>query len=99
MILLGSSHDSRENETLFVKIEAVVFWTYCWICLLGPSSSDVVSRPKAPRSRHFIRFHDFIGLSHYPGQNEVLLVKIGARVLDLWQDTTSSGPKWPKSSF
>ena len=32
------------------------------------------------------------------GENEVLFVKIGARVLDIWLDT-SFGPKWPKFSF
>ena len=32
------------------------------------------------------------------GENEVLFVKIGARVLDLWLDT-SSGPKLPNYNF
>ena len=36
--------------------------------------------------------------SHDSWENEVLFVKIGARVLDLWLDT-SSGPKWPKCTF
>ena len=31
-------------------------------------------------------------------KNEVLLVKVEARVLDLWLDT-SFGPKWPKRGF
>ena len=37
------------------------FWTYGWICLLGPSGPNLVSRPQAPRSRHFLRFYNFIG--------------------------------------
>ena len=37
------------------------FWTYLWIRLLDPSCPNVVSRPQAPRSRHFLRFHNFIG--------------------------------------
>ena len=32
------------------------------------------------------------------GENKVLILKIEARVLDLWLDT-SSEPKWPKFSF
>ena len=36
--------------------------------------------------------------SHDSWENEVLFVKIGARVLDLWLDT-SSEPEWPKFSF
>ena len=37
------------------------FWTYGWICLLGPSDPNVVSRHQVAMSRHFFRFHDFIG--------------------------------------
>ena len=32
------------------------------------------------------------------GENEILFEKIGARVPDLWLDT-SSGSKWPKRRF
>ena len=35
---------------------------------------------------------------HDSWENEVLFVKIAARVLDVWLDTFS-GPKWPKCSF
>ena len=37
------------------------FWTYGLICLLDPSSPNVVSRSQTPRSRIFLRFHDFTG--------------------------------------
>ena len=46
-------------------------------------------------------FWDFIILlysAHDFGKNEVLFVKTGARILDIWLDT-SSGPKWPKYGF
>ena len=36
--------------------------------------------------------------SHDFRENDGLFVKIAARVLDIWLDT-SSGPKWPKCSF
>ena len=54
-----------------------------------------------PRPQDQNIFKDFIVLLHSSddsGKNEVLFVKIGARVLDLWLDT-SSGPKWPKCGF
>ena len=37
------------------------FWTYGLIHLLDPSGANVVSRPQTPRSKLFLRFHDFIG--------------------------------------
>ena len=40
---------------------------------------------------------DLLDLSHHFWKSEVLLVNIGAGVLDLWLDM-SSGPKWPKFS-
>ena len=39
-----------------------------------------------------------LDLHHDSWENEVMFVKIAARVLDLWLDTFS-GPKWPKCSF
>ena len=39
-----------------------------------------------------------LDLHHDSWENEVMFVKIAARVLDLWLDTFS-GPKWPKFSF
>ena len=74
------------------------FWTYGWICLLGPSGPNVVFRSQAPRSRHFLRFHILLDLSYDSWENVILFVKTGARVLDLWLDT-SSGPKWARCSF
>ena len=37
------------------------FWTYDLIRLLGPSGPNVVSRSQTPRSKIFLRFHNFIG--------------------------------------
>ena len=37
--------------------------------------------------------------SHDLGENEVLFVKIGGRVPDVWLDMSTLGPKWPKCSF
>ena len=37
------------------------FWTYGWIRLLDSSGINVVSRPQAPMSKHFLRLHDLIG--------------------------------------
>ena len=63
------------------------------------SGPNVVSRPQALWLRQLLRFHNFIGfISSFSQENEVMFVKIGARVLDLWLDT-SSGPKWPKCTF
>ena len=64
MILLDSYHVSWENESCLWKLEPG-FWPCGWICLLGPSGPNVVSRPQAPRSRHFLRFHDFIGFTSW----------------------------------
>ena len=74
------------------------FWTYGQICLPGPSGPNLVSRPQAPRSRHFLKFYNFIGFIRHSWKNKDLFVNIGARVLDLCLDM-SSGPKWPKFSF
>ena len=74
-----------------MKIGARVLDLYGWMLLLGPSGPNEVSRSQTPRSRIFLRFHDF-------RENEVLLLKSEARVLDLWL-YTSSGHEWPKFSF
>ena len=61
MILLDLSHDSSENDGLFVKIEAMVLDIYGLILLLGPSGPDVVSGSQTPRSKNILRFHNLIG--------------------------------------
>ena len=63
-----------------------------------PSSPNVVFIPR-PQSQEL--FWDIIPLldsSYDSGENEVLFVKIGARVLDLWLDK-SSGPQLPECRF
>ena len=44
-----------------MKVLAIVLDIWLDIRLLGPSGLNVVSRPQTLRSRHFLRFHDFIG--------------------------------------
>ena len=58
MVLLDSSSDFGENEALFVKIGGRVP-DICYI-LLGPSSPNVVSMPKTPRSLNV--FQNFMTL-------------------------------------
>ena len=74
------------------------FWTYGWIRLIDLSAPIIVSRPQTPRSRIFWDFIIVLDSSHDFWENEVLFVKSGAMVLDLWLDT-SSWHKWPKCSF
>ena len=64
------------------------FWTYGWKRLLGPSGPNVVSKPQTPKLRHFLKFHTLIGFVFWSNsrKNEVLPVKIEARVLELWLD-------------
>ena len=95
MIFLDSSNDSGESEVVFVKtnVRAQNF-----LRLLGPSVSNIVSRLQIPKSSNFLRFSNFIGFILFFGENKILFVKSGARVLELWLDT-SSEPKWPKCSF
>ena len=53
------------------------------------------------RPQSHIIFKNFMILlvsSNDSGENEVLFIRITARVPDLWQDM-SSGPKWPNCSF
>ena len=74
------------------------FWSYGLIRLLSRSGTNAVSRPQTPRSNFFRDFMILLDSSHDSWENEVLFVKIAARVLDVWLDTFS-GPKWPKCSF
>ena len=60
-ISLDSFHDSWGNQALFMKIEDWVLDLWLDVRLLGPNSSNVDSRSQTPRSRYFLRFHNFIG--------------------------------------
>ena len=60
MIYLDSSHNSGENEVLFVKIGARVL--DLWLDMSsGPKWPNVVSMPQTLGSRHSLRFHDLVG--------------------------------------
>ena len=63
MILLDFFYDSWEKKVLFVKIQARVLdlWLDTPFGSRWPKQPNVVSRPQAPRSRIFSRFHDFLG--------------------------------------
>ena len=73
--------------------------SYNLVSLLIPSSPNVVSGPK-PQSQGLleIQYHNLLNSSHDSGENDVLFLKIRARVLELWLDT-SSGPSLPKCSL
>ena len=85
MILLDSYCDSGENEVLFVKIGARVL--DLWLdTSFGPKLSQI------SWSKGQDIFWDFIillDLSYDSGENVVMFVKIGARVPELWLDTSS----------
>ena len=58
--LLDSSHDSWENEVLFLKIGAMAL--DLWLDMSsGPKCSKCGFLGPDPKSRYFLRFHDFIG--------------------------------------
>ena len=98
MILLDSFHDSWENEALFVKIAARVL--DIWLnTSSGPKWRKCSIWAPDPKVKLFFwDFMIFLDSFHDSWENEVLLLKIAARALDIWLDT-SSGPKWPKCSF
>ena len=60
--------------------------------------TNLLSSPQTTNSENFGDFVILLDLSYNSGENELLFVKIGARVLDLLLDT-SSGPKWHECSF
>ena len=70
------------------------FWTYGWILPLGSSGPNVITSPSSEGQDIFRKFIIYLDSSHDSGENEVLFVKTGARVLDLLLDM-SSGSKWP----
>ena len=74
------------------------FCTYGQIHLLGPSDPYVVSLPQTPRLKKFWNFIMLLDLSCNSWKNEVLFVKIGTRVLQIWHDM-SFEPKYTKCSF
>ena len=57
--LIGFIHVSGKNEILFVKI-GIRVQDLRLVCLLVPIGPNVVSRPQAPRSINFLRFHKVI---------------------------------------
>ena len=89
MILLDSSHDFWKNEVLFVNIGARVLDLAGYVF----RAQVIQIYFLGPRSHGQDIFWDFLSLldlSHDSWKNEVLFVKIKARVLDLWLDTSSS---------
>ena len=68
------------------------------VSLLGPSGPNVVSGSQTPRSRNFWDFMILLDSSCDSWENNGLFLKIEARVLDIWLDT-SSRPKWPNCSY
>ena len=66
------------------------FWTYGLITFSDPRGPNLASRLQVQEI-----FQDLIVLfdsTYDSGENEVLFMKIGTRVLDLWLDI-SSGPR------
>ena len=72
------------------------FWTYDLMRLLGSSDRNLISRYELRRDPKISYF--FSDLYCDLGENKVLLVKTGAKVLDLWVDMPS-GPNWSKCSL
>ena len=61
-------------------------WTYGLRRILSPSDPNVFSRPQTSRSKNVTRFYDLLDPSSDSGENDVLFVKIGAKVLDMRLD-------------
>ena len=53
---------------------------------LGPSDPNVVLGPRPPSYRIFWDIMILLDSCYASGENEVLFVKIGARILALWLD-------------
>ena len=64
---------------------------------MGPSGPDLVSGPQVPSQEFIWNFAILLDSYHSCGENEVLFIKIGARVLDLWPDM-SFRSRWLKRS-
>ena len=92
MILLKATWDFGQNEVLYGKIGGRVkeLWLDMPFGSKWPKCSLYPQDPKLTK-----KFQDFIismKATYDSGQNEVLYVKIGGPVQELWFDT-SFGPK------
>ena len=65
---------------------------------MGPNSPNAVSMLQTLKSRFHWDIIILLDSSYDSKENEVLFVKIGARVLELWLDMWFE-PKWPRCSF
>ena len=83
IILLDSCYDSGENEILSVKVRTrvLVLWLHIF---LDPSPPNVVFRLQTPNYFFFWDIKILSELFYNHGEKDVLLLKIEARVLDLW---------------
>ena len=73
-------------------------WKFClWKLKLG-FWTDGLIKLSGPKPKKFFDLIVWFDSSYASGQNEVLILKIGSRVLDLWLDA-SFGPTLPKYSF
>ena len=98
IVLLDSSHDFWENKLLFLKVETRVL--ELWLdTSSGPSWSKYSFLAPDPNVNIFFEISEFYWTYLMILEKmRSFFVKIGARVPDLWLDT-SSGPNWPKCSF
>ena len=78
------SFDSGENEVLFVKVGARV--PKLRLDTSGPKWPKFSLQATDPKAKVFFGISRFY-LCYDSVKNEVLFVKIGARILDLWLDT------------
>ena len=75
------------------------FWIYGLVRVLGPVGHKLILPPQIPRWRFMLTFEELECDSTLDlGQNEILFVTIGAKILDLWLDK-NLGLNWPKCSY
>ena len=72
-----------EKMSSFLWTLELGLWTYSLIYLSGPSGPNLVSRHLTLGPGIFWDFIVLLDQSYDFGENEILFVKIGARVLDL----------------
>ena len=83
MIHFVESRITGKTEVLFMKIGARV-WTYGSISRLSPVAQNWLLGSRAKDQSIFLILHDFTGFNvSLWEKNSVLLVKVGARVLEL----------------